>query len=105
MFISNRVLIAMVTQSVITVWTILEQGSPVRDLKHLQVQRILLSYSLVEISVLKPTYSSNTKKVNNLEKKQNKTKKNNQKTMKPPTIQIVRASSNTTLLAVREPLL
>lgn len=40
MFISNRVCIAMVTQAVITVWTILEQGSPVRELKHLQVQRI-----------------------------------------------------------------
>lgn len=40
MFISNRVHIAMATQPVITVWTILEWGSPDRDLKHLQVQKI-----------------------------------------------------------------
>lgn len=40
MFISNQVRIAMATQPVITVWTILEWGSPVRDLKHRQVQRI-----------------------------------------------------------------
>lgn len=72
MFISNRVLIAMVTQPVITVQTILEQGSPVRNLKHLQVQRIFPSHSLLEISVLEPKSSPNTKKANDLGKKKEK---------------------------------
>lgn len=89
----------MVTQPVITVWTILEQGSPVRDPKHLQVQRIFPSHSLLEISVLKPKSSSNTKKVNSLGEK------SPTKTMKPPMKQTVRAYSDIILLAVREPLL
>lgn len=78
MFISNRVRIAMVTQPVITVWTILEQGSPVRDLKHLQVQRIFPSHSLLEVSVLEPKSSSNSKKVNNFGGGGKKTRKQTQ---------------------------
>lgn len=88
----------MVTQPVITVQTILEQGSPVRNLKHLQVQRIFPSHSLLEISVLEPKSSPNTKKVNDLGKKK-------EKKMKPSNTQTVRADSNTTLLAVRLSLL
>lgn len=43
----------MVTQSVIMVQAVLEKGSPVRDLQHLQMQRIFPSHPLLEVSIQK----------------------------------------------------